>query len=437
MRLVLLSLLAFAFAAQPLLGKNRGCFGGREYVAEYSALFDERLTITRLDTVEGLLGVVCNVDESDLLLVFQPGPFAQAFVQNLNPVTSIVTAGVGACNESSSPFMLRVLDYEIETFSSGFTSSTFSSTWSSQQPAYVFLNTAATKYTEVFNNATISFGATGNSCGVSDTTSTSVCLGVNTNKQCNAAAEEIPIYSDSQITVSCSNCFIALQADLFLEVNIEFFYMTSFSGGFENVAAVGSLVVDLSAQDSWSVGVDKTYPVVTSDTIVDFWIGPVPIHIWFSLPLELQFDSTFQTSGKAQVGADIQYDIGGLSVAWDWKSGWSMVKPTPQLTTTPVLSGEANFNAENTLQLLPSFIINADSFFSASFNVSPMVSAQTTGSTESSQICTDVSWNLGVTAEADLNINIPWFAIHKSKSFGPYTVYESGTQNLPQFCVDV
>lgn len=61
------------------------------------------------------------------------------------------------------------------------------------------------------------------------------------------------------------------------------------------------------AEASWSTGVDKTFPIKPTSTIIDFSIGPIPFKVTFEIPLTIQANAMMHAIAEAQFGVVSQY----------------------------------------------------------------------------------------------------------------------------------
>ena len=78
-----------------------------------------------------------------------------------------------------------------------------------------------------------------------------MCLPVNANSDCSQAKSPIDIYSNDEISFTCSNCFLGIVFDVFMDITVAGWALSEFSGGFRNINVNGGLVVDFNAHKSW------------------------------------------------------------------------------------------------------------------------------------------------------------------------------------------
>ena len=146
------------------------CYGGHEWFVTYDVLMNPQLPVIRLDKVSGVSDVICNVDDTALVLEFASSSDRDNFKKQVQAAKTVLTAKPNTCPGNSKPLLRRIISQE-DLDRSG--------------KAYLHLSTSATKYDEIFANASISFGKTGNKCVPKNPEdSDHVCIGVNINKDC-------------------------------------------------------------------------------------------------------------------------------------------------------------------------------------------------------------------------------------------------------------
>jgi len=237
------------------------------------------------------------------------------------------------------------------------------------------------------------------------------------------------------MSVDCANCFLGVEATVFASLSIHLFKLQQLSGGLKNIAVNGAFELDMNAHAAWSTGVDKTLPVVKSATIINFWVGPIPVRVWFEIPVEMKADLSFTSSASATVGATANWNIGDAYVEWDSKNHWQVVKPSPKFSWAPVINGQAQFNAEGSFSLKPTVTVHLDNLFQSSLVIDPVLSMQAQGSTADKQLCASLGYDIDITVAAELDINISWLNIHDDRTFGPKSLYASGNQSIGHWCV--
>ena len=397
--------LVSGFRFQERAASYETCLGEKNYQIKYSTYGVADEHFVTLEEVDGLSSYLCNLDLTEIQVDFVSASDLKKFATSLLlGSTFLVEGSTFSCpfaSGTSRTLVRRVLAWNATNFDTT-----------------LMLRVVPAMLDEIFQDATVGVQKIGPCLRDWDE---NVCVGANT-QDCSSAQSSIPLYSNKYLSVTCSSCFLGLNLDVFLDLEISWWHLKRLSGGFKNIKVKGALVETLSASQSWSTGIDKDISVVQPTNILSFNIGPIPIRLWFEIPLEVSADFSFFASETASVGATADWEIGDAYLKWDHSSHWTPVGPSPSLSWTPVLSGSASFNGNGALSFAPTFILHVDNVFDYKLKALPTVNAQVTGDTSSMQICADVDGSLKITGEADLNINIPF--VHLSdKHFGPYTYY--------------
>merc|ERR1711957_398052 len=154
------------------------------------------------------------------------------------------------------------------------------------------------------------------------------CVGVNVDGTCKAAAKSLPVFQDGALAFACDNCFLGLETDFFFTVDIKRFKLKGLKAGFRNASAVASVDLDMTAQKSWSLGIDKTELVLGGEDnpVVKFNIGPVPFIFWFEVDMHLAGDLQMLQTGEGKAGVNLAFDIGDDYVSWDPTNKWNLMK---------------------------------------------------------------------------------------------------------------
>lgn len=389
------------------------CSAGAAYRLAYTttgAADEHFITVSR--STPGLAAWRVNVDHTEVLSSFSTAAAARAFVAQLGAETFVVEADDLGTDNSDHVSARRV------------------TAWNVIDATSVTLRLTPTRLDELLQNASITLEKVG-SCG--SNADATICVGYNT-ANCETASSSIPIYSNKYLSVTCSNCFVGWVADIFLALEIKLFHLETLSAGLRNMHVNGGLVFSANAQYSWSLAYDKTLPLVKPTTVVKFNIGPIPIDIWFEVPVELQLDMSFMASASAKLGATADWNIGDAFVSWASGSGWSKVTPHPQLSWTPVLSGAAQFDASATAALLPSLIAHFDNVFTFTVSLSPTLHMEVSGAAATKQICVKADADVKLVGTADLDVNLEWVHVVE-QHFGPWTWYDSGDVTIFSKCV--
>ena len=386
------------------------------YRVKYDVLMLGGNLILNLDQVKGVKKVQCDITNIEMVLDFNSIPDAYNFYKSVYSSSSdkFVTGGNWNCSDVQAGSMMllrRVLEAEIKGVS-------------------VLLRTTEGTYEEAIRDGFITLEP----AELPEEHSKTICLGVNANSNCDAANRALPIYQNKYISVSCSNCFVGAKATVFLDIKISWFKLRHVATGLRDISVNGAFVLEAVAQGSASGAIDKTYRMVDGALIIQFWIGPVPITIWYEVPLRMVANAMVTAQARAEIGAKASWKLGDAYVEWDENTGWRVAKPNPTFTWTPVLSGEASFNAEASLSIIPSFIVHAMRLVYAGVSIEPTLTATAQGSTVTKELCADLSYKVAAYLKAGITINIPFIKILE-KNFGPVELFNTGVKPIGHWCV--
>jgi hypothetical protein len=368
--------------------------------------------------LSGLEQYTCNVDATEIKLTFNSPYNKIIFVNTISQTDMFIIEGtLFGCD--GSPNVRRYMSV------------------SSQTENTVVIRAVPTRYDEIFQDADIHVDKIGK-CS-SDEVVEHVCIGINT-VDCKNPYQEIPIYHNQYLSITCPSCFLGLGVDLFLDLKIHMWHLEYIAGGFKNIQVNGANIYSLYAHGSWSTGVDKTYTLVPPKTILDFHIGPIPIKIWFEIPLHVLADASFSATANARVGAIASWDIGNAYIKWDPVNHWTTVGPNPKFSWTPVISGSTDFKGTVNVGLIPSVNMHLDNLFDYTLTFSNTADLQVYGSGSikpaEAQLCAKADGVVQISGEAELHINIPFVHL-ADKKFGPYVYFDKKLQIFPEKCVKV
>jgi hypothetical protein len=371
--------------------------------------------ILSLDEVKGIRKVQCDITNIELVIDFNSVPDAYSFYKSIaDGDQRFVTGGKFNCSyvrQDAIMILRKVIDVEINGVS-------------------VLLRTTEGSYEEAIKDGFITL----DKVDEPQERSADICFGVNQNKACEAAERPLPIFQNKYIELTCGNCFVGAKATVFFDMKISWFKLRHISAGFRNIAINGAFVLDFLAHGSASGGIDKTYKLVDAGLIVQFWIGPIPVTIWYEIPLRVVANAMIQATATAQAGAIANWKLGNAYVTWDENGGWKVVKPTPSFNWQPVLKGSANFNAEASLSIIPSFVVHVMRMIEAGIQVDPTLMANAYGDTEKKELCLDLKYKVSSGIWAGIEINIAWVKLFEKK-FGPYELFNTGEKPIGHWCI--
>jgi len=374
--------------------------------------------IVNLDQQWGVSNVQCDISNIELLVYFSNTNAAVSFYKIMaTPTTDRFVTGTNwncsNAQEGSMMLMRRVLGATINN-------------------NVVTVKTTQGHYEESIKDGSITLDR----AEEPEDHSKTFCFGVNSNDACDTAKGPIPIYENKYLSIGCSNCFIGAKATVFLDVQISWFKLKRVATGLRDINVNAAFVLDLDAHVSWSAGIEKTYHIVDQAVIIQFFIGPIPISIWYEIPLQVIASAKIDAQVHAMAGAKANWKIGNAFVSWDDSQGWHMEKPNPVFTWEPVLSAEGNFNAEASLSIIPSFLIHAMRIVQAGVNIKPTLMFEAHGDIQKKEVCADLSYQVESKAGAEVHINIPFIRIRYDKVFGPYSLFDTGVKPIGHWCVN-
>jgi|SaaInlStandDraft_3_1057020.scaffolds.fasta_scaffold11824_2 hypothetical protein len=401
------------------------CVGNKMYGITYNTygLSDDHFIV--LPDVNGLMTYKCNVDLTEIDVSFGSIMPAKNFILNLTSGnTFLIEGGEFQCvdQDGTRSLVRRIVSWNI----------------SSDATSTVILRVVPTRHDEIFKEASIGIQKMGycDMSKVKGEVDESVCIGINSDSSCSSASKQIQFYNNKYLSITCSNCFLGFDADVFLELEIKWWHLKKLAGGLKNIKVNGALVTTLTSQQSWSAGVDKNIEIEKPTTIVDFNIGPIPIRVWFEIPLQITADLSFTGSETASIGANVDWNIGDAYLEWDKENHWTTVKPNPILNWGPVVSGSANFHASGNFAFIPTIKMHIDNVFDYTLIASTTMNIEVDGSASSMEICASSDADIDISGEVELHINIP--LVHLGdKEFGPWTYYKKNIQVFPKKCVGV
>lgn len=230
---------------------------------------------------------------------------------------------------------------------------------------------------------------------------------------------------------------MGLTFDVFFDVDLVLSELDSFSAGFRNINIDSAIVIDFDVHADWSTDVNQVYPILSQHS-VDLWIGPIPLTVSMAVPVEVQFTADFDATAEAAIGFTADWDIGDAYVYWKWDEGWKHVSPNPKLTYQPVVQAPtAQLTAGAHFALIPSWVMSLDGFYSITYDFIPQIDLDVTGNAtlKEGTLCAKLWDEMELTMQSELQIKIPFFAFHWDDSWGPKTLFDTGTKLIGQKCI--
>ena len=374
--------------------------------------------IINLDVQQGVNNVQCDISNIELLVTFDSPAQANSFYRIMNSASSdrFVTGTRWNCKEAQGDAMMLMRRVLKATYDGN---------------RIVTLSTGQGQYEESIKDGVITLDKAEESDGYAKT----FCFGVNSNKECDHADGPLPLYSNKYMELSCSNCFIGAKATAFIELQIAWFKLRKVGAGLKDINVNAALVLDLAAHGSWNTGMDKVYKLIDQAIIVQFWIGPIPITVWYEIPVQLIANAGLDAALHVQAGATANWKIGDAYVEWTENGGWQAAKPKPQFNWQPVLSAEGNFHASASISIVPSIILHFMRVMQMGVRMTPVLSFEAQGDLESKQACADLTYRVNGESFAEMHINLPYIRVHIDKTFGPYSLFDTGVKSIGHWCI--
>jgi hypothetical protein len=293
------------------------------------------------------------------------------------------------------------------------------------------LRTTFARYDELYQEADISYASNGKSCDYA--ANKDICIGFNTDCK-NGATQPLPLYSNQHLTITCSECYLGYDVDVFMEVTIKDWTLHSIQAGYKNMTMSGAFIITAVATAGWSAGVDKVIELVNDASLVNFRVGPVPFHMTLDVPVAVSTDLQFEATAQATFGAESIWNIGDHYVAWDPKHHWYHVTPDPKLVwSAKVRNASANFDAVASLTVAPSIAMHIDTIFTYRARMTPTLTGEVSGGTVAKQVCAKLSYDLAIEVDTELDIAIPVVNVNDDWVWH-HPVYDSGEQVIAQKC---
>ena len=169
--------------------------------------------------------------------------------------------------------------------------------------------------------------------------------------------------------------------------------------------------------------------------IIQFWIGPIPISIWYEIPVTVTASASINAQLNVEAGATAKWAFGDAYVSYTQEERWKLHKPKPKFTWTPILKASGNFKASGELKIQPAFILHFMRIVQMFVRVTPGLFLEAEGDLDKKEACIDLSCNAIGEAGASIHINIPLIRIRYDKVFGPYKLFDSGIKKIVHWCI--
>jgi hypothetical protein len=423
--------LSLAVAPPDLIGEHSTCSGGRRHTIRYNASTAGNSFID----LDGDLGkdlkhIDCDLDSTRILLTFKNYAKKLYWAAKFDSFANhFLVGGTKWCKSKSgrpATIMRKVVLNPIgpHDFDDSFQ-----------------VSTAEAKYSEMFKDASIEYGSRADTLCAQVNADLPICLGYNADCQSGSAKGPLPIYQSAQgsfvdVQASCSDCWAALEGDVFALIVIQGFKLQSLGAGLKDMALQASAVLDASAAKMANLNVDKTYHLVQSDSpLVEFKVGAVPFVLSYEIPMEISAEVDFNAHAELTFGVGAKIGFGDLDITWDPTNHWHVGKPKLSHTFTPSLSTSAALDVNSQVTLKPSFALHFDGIFTQTISANPTLTGHITASEASKQACMESTFSMDVDISAELKIDIAFLNIHKDWQFDPQPIVKWTGEPIPHTCV--
>lgn len=386
----------------------------------YRVTYDMQLLgsnfITNLDEVAGIHKVTCDVNDIEMIIDFNSIPEAYALYQRIKDEgyeKYLTSLKYNCTNSKTKPFVniKQILTVELNS-------------------NQILIRTALGSYENLFRQGQAKVEAVEESEGYTK----NLCFGANANTDCTAGIQPIPIYKNDYISLTCSDCFVGAKATAFFEFKVSWFKLRHVGAGLKNIGVNGAFVLEMKAQASASGGIDKTLNTVATGLVLQFYIGPVPIVVWYEIPLRLVANTAINAQAFAKAGVKATWRLGDAFVEWDERTGWKRGRITPSFSWNHVLDGDVSFNADASLSICPSFVLHVINIVEAGLVVEPTLLAKAEGNIKTKQLCAEMLYKIIAKLYAKITMNLPLIKLKEIK-FGPYELLNTGEKTIGKWCI--
>lgn len=372
--------------------------------------------ITNLDSRDDIMKVECDLTNIELTLVFRRPDQARRFadMMNVKKINKFVTSMKWNCNSTdinSKMMMRKVLS------------------------ATVARNVVVLQTTQGFYEESIKDGVVTLEEEQEDGWHKDFCLGANTN-DCETASQELPIYNNKYMDITCKNCFIGAKATIVLKLHISWFRLKKLEAGLKKINVNAGLVLSMDAHYDWNTGYDKEFHLLKETYIVNFYIGPIPISISYEIPVRINAYASLNAKLLVEAGATANWNIGDAYISYTPEERWRLVRSKPTYSWNPFISTSGGFKATAGLSITPSFIVHFLRIVDMYVRATPQIDFVAEGDIEKKEACVDVTAQVKAETGASLHINIPLINIRYDKHFGPVTLFKTGLRKLAHKCVN-
>ena len=252
------------------------CLFGKPYEVKYRITIPTDDAFLRIDQQPGYVGVLCNLDHTDVEFHFSKQADAETFRRAAGMGHPVLTGAQGRaeCMENEGMFKrVSLVNASVATIKN--------SPFNNGDTTYaVRVRSFKAEYDHIIESGTVEFGSAAAGSRFAEICArppqdpegpVHFCVGLNTNKECTAAAGPITFYQNEYVTLECSNCWLAFSMDVGLKLRLEDFLMYDSIFQFNNMVVNGALVAQMLAHYQWGVSYDATIPIIGPTNLVQFW----------------------------------------------------------------------------------------------------------------------------------------------------------------------
>ena len=363
--------------------------------------------IINLDNEKGVVNVWCDLNDIEMIIDFNSEGNATDFHNKVKPHKYLFSTK-NNCDEIRDDKGVN-----IRTLLS-----------SQCDGAKVTLRTTSGRYEDAMPYAKISLDA------ITIEKEKNLCLGFNTNKDCNYRDKDIEIFSDKKLTITCTNCFFGTKATVFFKMTMEGSVLKNINIGFKNIKDYSAFVLEVKSNSKISHDVSKSLGIVNSGILFFLQLGIIPIIINYNIPVILNANIEVASGSTIQVGVTGEWDIGEISASWALYKGWKIITPNPNFKWHHVLN--ANIKAKAVLSIYPSIELYASKIFKLELNLKPTLTSKIFKNSYG-KICQDANYNFAIKLYEVIELSLGSLKAFYKK-FGPQTLYESGNEKIGEWC---
>ena len=251
------------------------------------------------------------------------------------------------------------------------------------------------------------------------------------NPQCTGPAAQLPIFASDLLDVTCTSCYAGVRADFFLNASIHGFHLHNISAGISDVHVEADMTAAATSTKAGAAGQNITVDLVPPTTIFDVALGPLPLRLWFAVPVQRAALAHASEALAMTAGAKATLDLGAVGVEYVSGAGWSTIKPGAPTIAFVENVGKPTGGAQLdvSLQLAPTLALHLDNIFDMWVSVDPHAELHAKANADGVG-CVNGTASTQVYLGASLDISVPEIDLKIYGHLGPEVVYDSGVKEL-------